>query len=310
MEGLHATLKSVRDSINGATNAIGGMAASLGNIEAGGIMTTQLLNSIYWQGAGTSNRIAELVANAGWTSNELKRAFGQTNAPGALAAVTNAIETAGADAVTFLNSSGAKGVFDSAKGSFANMPGMAGADPRNIAGDEINLGSLNGQTFTMNLNPIGGPVWGDMWFWMKEFARWFLVLAYVIAILRDTYKVVDSMGQARQLQLPVINGTIFGIGGNWGAALYPVLLAAMMTAFGLLLAMLATMITDSAPLIGIFTSDPVANAAGNVGRGFSWLKAAFPLDTLASLAGAYAAWRLTMTGALSIFVVTLRALAG
>jgi len=74
--------------------------------------------------------------------------------------------------------------------------------------------------------------------------------------------------------------------------------------------MMATMITDSTPLVSLFTTDPVGSAAGHVARGFTWLKAAFPLDTLFSLAGAYCVWRLTMTGAMSLFVTTVRALCG
>jgi len=304
MDMMGDVLKAIRDALAGNTNGLD--SDMLESIAESGINTTNLLTGLSGKMSSATNLLSSLVSQGNWLSNTIT---GASNAPSALMTISNGIVNAAENAADLLDTSGAAAAINGAKSSFAEMPGMTGEDARNIEGETISLGVINGQTMSMILNPFEGE-WGDAWYWLKEFARWFLVAAYLIAICRDTYKMSDAIGNYKQLQIPVINGTFLGVGGNWGALLYPVLLAGMMLAFGVVLAAMATVITDSAPLIGVFTSDPTSGATGTVGRGFSWLKAAFPLDTMFSLAGAYCVWRLTMTYALAVFAVTIRALAG
>jgi hypothetical protein len=170
---------------------------------------------------------------------------------------------------------------------------------------EINLGG----GFTIEADPFTGP-WGGVWRMFYNVAKWFLVAGYLTKIAVDSFKFVELMGSARQLTFPNLQGTILGVGGNFGAALAPVLMVAIMAIYGVLLGVASAQIGGWLEWHSVFASNPFAAAGGAAANGVAYLLEAFPFDVLMSLTGAYIVWRFTMTKAGALAALAVRALVG
>jgi len=163
-----------------------------------------------------------------------------------------------------------------------------------------------GGGFEMVLDPMGGP-WGGVWDSMKVFAAWFLMLAYCVMILKDSYKVVDTMGTAQQMRFPNLELAGFTV----GVFIIPVLMIGFLTFFGVCLGLIATAVTGWSSLgIGAAFSNGPMQETGLVGQGFSLLKRAFPIELLIGLGVAYAAFRATMLTVMGVMVAVVRMLIG
>jgi len=152
--------------------------------------------------------------------------------------------------------------------------------------------------------------WGNVWSVMRQFMMWVLVVGYLTKIAMDSYKFAEIAGTASQIKIPVLNAEFLGIGGNWGAALTPLLLTAFLVAVGIFFAVLAGTVVGLGGYAIIAAGNPFDGASSAVAVGLAWLFHAFPMALMIALAIGYMVFRLTMTGATALFVLIVRSLPG
>jgi len=185
----------------------------------------------------------------------------------------------------------------------ANAPGD---DPS--GGTPITIPLSTGYEMEMSLMP---GEWAEVWGFGKRLVGWLLVAAYLLSIAKGTYDMVKAMGTMTQMRLPNMEGSFVGIGGNWGATLYPVLVAAIAVIWGVFLGAVGTFVTSGSNLYSTFTTSPVAATGSSaVNNGISYLGNAIPFALVFGLAGARLTWEVTKTKAMLIAQWAMRLIPG
>jgi len=251
---------------------------------------------------GSGTNIAGQITN--WMS-ELNRSITNKTIPNYDGAATNAAQAVdlAAEATDQLDSYG-DGSFVAGVMNSLEM----GPTPGGSTAGSIMLG-IGANTIEMVVDPFTGK-WGMVWDMFHNLARWILLLGYVTKVAIDSHMLVQGLGQAQQLRLPNFEATIFGVGGNWGAVLYIVIVPALLTLFGVAIAFFVTQLTGTTDWITELGTNPLTSTDSAVTKGINALVRAFPLQLAVDLAGSYILFRLAATKALSIMVVAVRMLVG
>lgn len=142
----------------------------------------------------------------------------------------------------------------------------------------------------------------------RSLITWILVMGYAYIIIKDIVVVFKTFGGTNQFHIPNVQGTIFGVGGNWGALLIPVLVVAGLALWAYVLAKLGVGLT--AFLTGDVTTalftNPFGGVAGAVAAGIGESTLFFPWSMFFGLAGAYLAWDLTIGFMAAFITVAIR----
>jgi len=176
--------------------------------------------------------------------------------------------------------------------------------PGGGVGIDIPLGS-----YSMHQDIMVGE-WGNVWDTFYQVAKWLLTMWYLCRIARDSYDLVFVVASAQQMSLPNLQETFAGNGGNWGAAIGPVLLAGILIAFGIALGWLGVYLTGESVNVLVVTTNPFGGASGAVAVGINYLQRAFPWATLFGLSMAYFTFRLTFIKVSVVMAVVIRAMCG
>jgi len=142
----------------------------------------------------------------------------------------------------------------------------------------------------------------------KSLISWILVISYAYVLCKDIVAIVKTFGSTNQFHIPNVQGTIFGVGGNWGALLIPVLVIAGLALWAYVLAKLGVGL--SAFLTGDVTTalftNPFGGVTGAIAAGIGESTLFFPWSLFFGLAGAYLAWDLTIGFTAAFITVAIR----
>jgi len=261
------------------------------------LQMTLILSNVIFNSTSNSAAVSVTVSNEFAFTNEWHGAV--TNAPDLAGLGTN-YSTAYAIGNGSYTDSGLKSALDGI------LAVLVPYDPGDGAETEISI-PLGDHTMTVGM--FTGE-WGNVWAVARNFMAWVLVIGYLTKISMDSFKFAEISGTASQIKIPVLNAEFLGIGGNWGAALAPVLLTAFLVAVGIFLAVLAGVIVGLGGYAIIAAGNPFTGASSAVSVGLGWLFHAFPMALMIALSLGYLVFRLTMTGATALFVLIVRALPG
>jgi len=288
---LHNDLRDIVAGISGlGTNGSSGGGSTNGTSDAG---TTNAINRFH---TDNTNALAGIY---GAVTNGLGRS---TNFNGSLSTIgTNA-----AQAVAISDSTTAS----VRTGLGAVGTAISGGGPSGFGGGgglDIAIGTSG---YTMTIDPIHDTLWSQMWSMMKGFAYWLLCAAYMAKIGKDVFELVKMMGTAHGIQVPDLQGTFLGVGGNFGAVAFPVIVAAVMIVYGTLLAYVTSQIADTGPITSTIGSNPFSGATGAVAMGLNWLFDAFPVSEACALVVAYLTWLFSKNVVAISFITTMKAIMG
>jgi len=146
----------------------------------------------------------------------------------------------------------------------------------------------------------------------KNLITWILAIGYAYLIINDVVKIIKTFGNTNQFHIPNIQGTIFGVGGNWGVALVPALLIIGLAIWAFVLVKIGVGI--SAAVTGelataIFTN-PFSGAAGSIAAGIGESGMFFPWAIFFGIAGAYLVWDLTIGFVTAFITIAIRFVVG
>lgn len=168
--------------------------------------------------------------------------------------------------------------------------------------------------YDMVLNPIGGD-WAEAWSVAKKIMSWFLVAVFIWRVIKDSDEAVLVAMSARGYNVPNTTFTVFGIGGNWAAVAYPLLLTAVMTLYGVLILVFLDFVTTSSfsQMLTLFMRGPTGESTF-VSKGVSFgvwlLYEVTPLEMMIEVGISYLLFKATLSKATWVCVTAVKMLAG
>jgi len=181
-----------------------------------------------------------------------------------------------------------------------------GPDPGGGSGSPVSI-TIGAVTADWSLMP---GEWATVWEFARGFMAWILVASFLTKIAVDSYRIVQTMAEAKQLSFPNINIEVLGTGGNYGLGLAPILLIAILTLFGAALGFFGTYLGSLGTEVTTFGLDPTSGFGGAVANGIAFLKQAVPLSLVFGLPASYIVFRILLTKATALLAVAVRALIG
>lgn len=187
--------------------------------------------------------------------------------------------------------------------------GVQSGDDGGSGGSPI---SIQMGDYVMEANLMPGE-FHNMWSLMSKIAAWLLLAGFMVKVANDAYRFVTFIGPVQPTSVPNLMGTVFGIGGNWGITVYPLVVTAILVTYAGLVALLINLISGHADWIGTFVQGPLAasgQAGAAVSKGVSWLRVAFPFGLLFDLTIAYIIFKLTLAKAAMLASALIKSLVG
>jgi len=295
-------------------------------------------------GQGGTNTLTEATAQAGFSglydaikeltsttdrglrslAEALGRLSGSTNATdvtgiedrldGLLGAATNATPYSGAVGYVTNLLGSAPGSATEATGDFSEGLLQAASDwttpgdsaPSGI-GDALTVEMVG---YTWDFNPLNYPSMSGLFSVARQLFGWILVAAYAVIIFKDVKWVIGNTAVAGQLRAPRFNATIFGVGGDWGNLVYPVLLGIWLAALAALLAVVGTNVSGaiSGEAASMIQGNPLSGATGYVLIGVELARHFFPFTLFFGLFGALLIFKASLQGAVVLFNITTKLL--
>jgi len=131
---------------------------------------------------------------------------------------------------------------------------------------------------------------------MRKLILWIVVIAYCLFVLKDIFELFQLVASTAQMDAPEAEATVFGVGGNWGILLAPVVISVFLAAWALLLESVITSmgaVVGTVDFISFLSTSPFAGVTGPVAHGVGEVSLWFPLSFVMSSAVAYVAWYAT-----------------
>jgi len=200
------------------------------------------------------------------------------------------------------------GMADAVEATKALLPEPMTEDRSGPVAVSIPLGA-----FTMEVDFLSSEHWAPVAIFAFNFFTWALFAVYATKIAVDLYLGAKAIHQVQQMRIPDLTAEVealtFGAGGNLGALLYPVLLAAIGALIAVMGFYVAEALTGYAYVFsGLSTS--FLSGGGAVGNGIALLKQVFPVAAAINLVVAYIFFRLGFAAASSLFGIAFRAIPG
>lgn len=153
---------------------------------------------------------------------------------------------------------------------------------------------------------------GEMFSVAKQLISWIIVVGYVFLVLKDIYGVVSTIGSGSQLLKPRLDAQALGTGGDWGAALVPFYVGAFLVAYAALITVIvgAVVVFLGGEISLTLALNPFSGVTGAAAAGVGESAQFFPWSVFFSGVVSYAVWRVSMTTAVTAFVVWLKLLIG
>jgi len=146
----------------------------------------------------------------------------------------------------------------------------------------------------------------------KQLISWILVMGYALLIVKDVVKVIKTFGTTNQFHIPNVQGTIFGVGGNWGVLLVPALLVIGLAIWSFALAKIGIAFTGfvTGEVTTALFTNPFGSVTGAVAAGIGESSLFFPWTMFFGLAGAYLAWDLSIGFVVAFLTIAIRFVVG
>jgi len=295
-------------------------------------------------GQGGTNALTEATAQAGFSglydaikeltsttdrglrslAEALGRLSGSTNATdvtgiedrldGLLSAATNATSYSGAVGYVTNLLGSAPGSATEATGDF-NEGLLQAASDWTTPGDTAPSGIGDALTvemvgYTWDFNPLNNAGMSGVFSVARQLFGWILVAGYILVVFKDVKWVINNTAVAGQLRAPRFNATIFGVGGDWGSLIYPVLLGIWLAALAALLAVVGTNVSGaiSGEAASMIQGNPLSSVSGYVLIGVELARNFFPFTLFFGLFGALLTFKASLQGAVVLFNITTKLL--
>lgn len=263
-------------AVNGVTNAIGASTLTLSNaIGSGASWITNALARI--QGTGTNLNLSGL--------------------PGGIATNQSTAESLAGSYVSDVEGDISGMSDDFASGLAGETYGSGGGSPVSIP-----LGSF---TMTASLMPDD---WGDVWDFACVLFRWILWAAFLVKVAKEIRIALFEIMNSEASQVPNLQGTFLGVGGNVGITMMPVLIVGMLAVYAATIAAAVQFVAGNVTSAGLaaIAGGPFAGASGAVINGIYFLCKAVPFDTIVTLAITYAIIILGMAKMVTVCKITMK----
>jgi len=145
----------------------------------------------------------------------------------------------------------------------------------------------------------------------RAMLTWIIIIGFTIFVLKDIFELIKLIASTSQMSAPDAEATIFGVGGNWGLLLIPVVVGIFLAVWAALLLAAGTAlgtVLGGIDFVQVLAAGPFGGAAvGAVGEGVSEANKLIPFGFLIGSAAAYASWLASkniMAGA-SVFILKM-----
>jgi len=150
---------------------------------------------------------------------------------------------------------------------------------------------------------------------MKTILRWVLLVAVAFIVIKDITLAVKSLHQTTQMTLPNFQATFLGVGGNWGATLTPLYVAAWLGIWAGLILTIAGLSGDifTTEILSFLRAGPMGSAAsGNsaVAQGIAIASAFVPWAAIVSMTFALIVWKSSLNIAINLARVFAKLMVG
>lgn len=252
--------------------------------------------------AGTHSRldtVTNLLGALGNTNDDL----GRIGALGARLLGSSGVMT---------NLSGARAMADAAIGdATSDLDDKIGAITTPEAGEGTDWDiDIAAGDFHFIINPITDARFTSLWSTIHSLFTWFLGLTFISLVINQIYECGKIFVANHGVQVPNVNATILGIGGNWGVFVWAGIVVALLAVYLLFLMVVSTSLVGGlgfSGLAGMIAANPFESMNG---MALKLLVTIFPLQLAINLAVAYVVFRLTVFKVLAALIGAQKILAG
>jgi len=152
----------------------------------------------------------------------------------------------------------------------------------------------------VNFNPLGAL--SGVAATMKRILQWALLVGYCVLVIRDIVLAMSTMHQTTQISTPNIQATFLGVGGNWGASLGPLYVAAWLGIWGVLVGSLGGLAGGiiSSETVAFLRAGPMGTVSGPVAQGWAIASAFVPWAAIVSMTFAAIVWKVSHNVAINL----------